>query len=138
MGITGAFVAVIGPFIGIFADKKNCINIIYKIIYNFLYLFYISLLWFAKPSENYLIFTLVIVALANLFYELSLIFYNSILKNISSNSNLGKSSGAGFALGYIGGILILIICIKIFIDNNTLPFGSFKRKCTKYKSYLLW
>ena len=24
MGITGAFVAVIGPFIGIFADKKNC------------------------------------------------------------------------------------------------------------------
>ena len=34
-----------------------------------------------------------------------------------------KSSGISFALGYIGGILILIVCIKIFIDNDSLPFG---------------
>ena len=81
-----------------------------------------TLLWFSKPSEKYLLFTLIIVASANFFYELSLIFYNSILKRISEPSNLGKSSGFSFALGYIGGILILIICIKIFIDNDVLPF----------------
>ena len=83
MGITGAFVAVIGPFIGIFADKKNC-RILFIRLFTIFCIFFTSLLWFAKPSENYLIFSLVIVALANLFYELSLIFYNSILKNISS------------------------------------------------------
>ena len=60
------------------------------------------------------------------FYELSLIFYNSILKRISNSNNLGKSSGFSFALGYIGGILILIICIKVFIDNEVLPFGLSK------------
>ena len=64
--------------------------------------------------------------MANFFYELSLIFYNSILKRISKTSDLGKSSGFSFALGYIGGILILIICIKIFIDNDVLPFGLSK------------
>ena len=71
-------------------------------------------------------FTLIIVATANFFYELSLIFYNSILKRISNSNNLGKSSGFSFAFGYIGGILILIICIKIFIDNDVLPFGLSK------------
>ena len=136
MGITGAFVAVIGPFIGIFADKKNC-RILFIRLFTIFCIFFTSLLWFAKPSENYLIFSLVIVALANLFYELSLIFYNSILKNISNNSNLGKSSGVGFALGYIGGILILIICIKIFIDNDTLPFGLSKENAQNIRATCL-
>ena len=136
MGITGAFVAVIGPFIGIFADRKNC-TILFIRLFTIFCIFFTSLLWFAKPSENYLIFSLIIVALANLFYELSLIFYNSILKNISNNSNLGKSSGAGFALGYIGGILILIICIKIFIDNDTLPFGLSKENAQNIRATCL-
>ena len=69
---------------------------------------------------------MIIVASANFFYELSLIFYNSNLKRIWKPSNLGKSSGFSFALGYIGGILILIICIKIIIDNDILPFGLSK------------
>ena len=69
---------------------------------------------------------MLIVGLANIFYELSLIFYNSILKKISQSKNLGKSSGFSFALGYIGGIIILLISIKIFIDNNSLPFGLSK------------
>jgi len=92
----------------------------------FIMYFLTSFLWFSKPSEKYLFYTLIIVGLANFFYELSIIFYNSILKKISSSKNLGKSSGFGFALGYIGGILILIVCIKIFIDNDTLPFGLTK------------
>ena len=75
-------------------------------------------MWLSKPSESYILYALVIVGIANLFYELSLIFYNSLLKDISKNKNLGKSSGFGFALGYIGGILILIISIKFFIDTD--------------------
>ena len=83
-------------------------------------------MWFSKPSEKYLIYTLLIVGLANIFYELSLIFYNSTLKKISEDSILGKSSGFSFALGYIGGILVLLLSIKIFIDNDNLPFGLLK------------
>ena len=79
-----------------------------------------TLLWFSKPSQSFLLYTLVIVGIANLFYELSLVFYNSLLKNISTEENLGKSSGFGFALGYVGGIVILLISIKLFIDTNNL------------------
>ncbi len=122
IGITGVIVAIIGPLLGSFADKKNYTEFFIK-IFTIICISLTCLLWFSKPSEKYLLYTLLIVGLANIFYELSLIFYNSTLKKISESENLGKSSGFSFALGYIGGIIILIICIKIFIDNNTLPFG---------------
>ena len=125
IGITGLLVALIGPLIGSFADKKNCTEFFIK-LFTIICIILTSFLWFSKPSEKYLLYTLIIVALANFFYELSLIFYNSILKRISNSNNLGKSSGFSFALGYIGGILILIICIKVFIDNEVLPFGLSK------------
>jgi len=80
---------------------------------------------------------LVIVGIANLFYELSLIFYNSILKDISKNKNLGKSSGFGFALGYMGGILILLISIKLFIDTDSLPFGLIKEESQNIRAIAL-
>ena len=125
IGFTGLLVALIGPLIGSFADKKNCTEFFIK-LFTIICIILTSFLWFSKPSEKYLLYTLIIVALANFFYELSLIFYNSILKRISNSNNLGKSSGFSFALGYVGGILILIVCIKIFIDNDVLPFGLSK------------
>jgi len=125
IGITGILVAIIGPILGSFADKKNYTEFFIK-LFTIICISLTALLWFSKPSEKYLLFTLIIVASANFFYELSLIFYNSILKRISKPNDLGKSSGFSFALGYIGGILILIVCIKIFIDNDVLPFGLSK------------
>ena len=122
VGITGFLVSIIGPIAGSFADKKNRIVFFIR-FFSLMCIFFTALLWFSKPSQSYLLYTLVIVGIANLFYELSLIFYNSLLKDISTNKNLGKSSGFGFALGYIGGIAILLISIKLFIDNNNLPFG---------------
>ena len=125
IGTTGILVAIIGPILGSIADKKNYTELFIK-LFTIMCISLTALLWFSKPSEKYLLFTLIIVASANFFYELSLIFYNSILKRIAEPSDLGKSSGFSFALGYIGGILILIICIKIFIDNDVLPFGLSK------------
>ncbi len=122
IGATGVLVAIIGPILGSYADKKNFTEFFIK-LFTIICISLTTLLWFSKPSEKYLLFTLIVVALANFFYELSLIFYNSILKRISNTKDLGKSSGFSFALGYIGGILILIICIKVFIDNEVLPFG---------------
>ena len=122
IGITGFLVAIIGPITGSFADKKNRIVFFIR-CFSLLCILFTALLWFSKPSQSYLIYTLVIVGIANLFYELSLIFYNSLLKTITTDKNLGKSSGFSFALGYIGGIIILLISIKLFIDTDSLPLG---------------
>ena len=136
IGITGFLVAIIGPIIGSFADKKNRV-IFFIRFFSLLCIFFTGLLWFAKPDQSYLLYTLIIVGIANLFYELSLIFYNSLLKDITTNKNLGKSSGFGFALGYIGGIVILIISIKLFIDTNNLPFGLTKEDSQNVRAIAL-
>ena len=86
IGITGFLVAIIGPIIGSFADKKNRIVFFIR-CFSLLCILFTSLLWFSKPSQSYLVYTLVIVGIANLFYELSLIFYNSLLKDISTSKN---------------------------------------------------
>jgi len=136
IGITGFLVAIIGPIVGSFADKKNKI-VFFVRCFSLLCILFTALLWFSKPSQSYLLYTLVIVGIANLFYELSLIFYNSLLKDISKNKNLGKSSGFGFALGYIGGIIILLISIKIFIDTDNLPFGLTKEESENVRAITL-
>ena len=136
IGVTGFFVALIGPIAGSFADKKNKIVFFIR-CFSLLCILFTSLLWFSKPSPSYLLYTLVIVGIANLFYELSLIFYNSLLKDISTSKNLGKSSGFGFALGYIGGIVILLISIKLFIDNDSLPFGLTKEESQNIRAVAL-
>ena len=136
IGITGFLVAIIGPIIGSFADKKNRV-IFFIRFFSLLCIFFTGLLWFSKPHQSYLLYTLIIVGVANLFYELSLIFYNSLLKDITTDKNLGKSSGFGFALGYIGGIAILIISIKLFIDTNNLPFGLTKEDSQNVRAIAL-
>ena len=136
IGITGFLVAIIGPIVGSYADKKNRIVFFFR-CFSLLCILFTSLLWFAKPSQSYLLYTLIIVGVANLFYELSLIFYNSLLKDISTSKNLGKSSGFGFALGYIGGIVILLISIKLFIDTDNLPFGLVKKESQNIRAIAL-
>ena len=136
IGITGFFVAVIGPIVGSFADKKNRIVFFIR-CFSLLCILFTTLLWFSKPSQSYLLYTLVIVGVANFFYELSLIFYNSLLKDITTGKNLGKSSGFGFALGYIGGIVILLISIKLFIDTDNLPFGLIKEESQNIRAIAL-
>tara|TARA_Y100000590_G_scaffold369210_1_gene430305 strand:+ start:968 stop:2197 length:1230 start_codon:yes stop_codon:yes gene_type:complete len=125
IGLTGIAVALVGPYLGNFADKKN-LSVTLLRLFTMLCIFFTCILWFAKPSIDYLMLTIIIVALANFFYEISLIFYNSILKNITDNKNLGKSSGFGFGFGYLGGIIILFICIKLFIDTDYPLFGISK------------
>ena len=136
IGITGFLVAIIGPIVGSFADKKNKV-VFFVRCFSLLCIIFTTFLWFSKPSQSFLLYTLIIVGIANLFYELSLIFYNSLLKDISINKNLGKSSGFGFALGYIGGIIILLISIKLFIDTDNLPFGLTKEESKNIRAIAL-
>ena len=136
IGITGFLVAVTGPIIGSTGDRKNKI-VFFVRFFSLLCILFTALLWFSKPSPSYLLYTLIIVGIANFFYELSLIFYNSLLKNISKSKNIGKSSGFGFALGYIGGIIILLISIKLFIDTDALPFGLSKEESKNIRAITL-
>ena len=127
-GLCGILIALTGPLLGNIADKKpkGKINLLH--IFTILCILITCLFWFAKPSTNYILFTLIIFLLSNYCYEAATIFYNSLLKNCSNENNIGKTSGAAFALGYIGSVPILLFTLYVFVLPDTIPFGLDKSK----------
>jgi UMF1 family MFS transporter len=119
ISISGFLVAISGPFLGVIADKKNINSFILKIS-TFTCIIFTTLLWFSKPEPKYIFFALFIVCIANYFYELSSIFYNSILINTTNQKKLGFASGISFALGYFGGVIALLITINFIIQSDYL------------------
>ena len=127
-GLCGILIALTGPLLGNIADKKPKGKINLLQIFTILCILTTCLFWFAKPMSNYILFTLIIFLLSNYCYEAASIFYNSLLKNCSNENNIGKTSGLGFALGYIGSIPILLFILYVFVLPDTIPFGLDKSK----------
>jgi UMF1 family MFS transporter len=127
-GLCGLLIALTGPLLGNIADKKpkGKINLLH--MFTLLCILITCLFWFAKPETNYILFTLIIFLLSNYCYEAATIFYNSLLKNCSNENNIGKTSGAAFALGYIGCVPILLFTLYVFVLPDTIPFGLDKSK----------
>jgi UMF1 family MFS transporter len=64
--------------------------------------------------------TLISFAVANYFYEGGLTFYNSLLADVSSSHNIGKISGIGVGVGYLGAIFGLLVVMPI-TEGNIIP-----------------
>ena len=127
-GLCGILIALTGPLLGNIADKKPKGKINLLQLFTVLCILLTCLFWFAKPMSNYILFTLIIFFLSNYCYEAATIFYNSLLKNCSNENNIGKTSGLGFALGYIGSIPLLLFTLYVFVLPDTIPFGLDKSK----------
>jgi UMF1 family MFS transporter len=64
-----------------------------------------------------IIIALIFFGAANFFYEGGIAFYNALLRSVSSRENIGQTSGLGVGLGYIGGIVGLLIVFPIVKGN---------------------
>ena len=127
LSISGLALAFLAPIIGIYSDiiKRRKVFLIISSCLTCLFAF---LLWFADTNKNIILFILIIIGLGNVFFEISTVFYNALLKKVSDKNNIGKISGIAWSLGYIGGIVSLIICFLLFINPEKPVFGLDKEK----------
>lgn len=79
--------------------------------------------WFVFPSPNYLILGVTLIALANLFFEFAGVNYNAMLRQISTPASVGRISGLGWAMGYVGGIAALALVLVGFVQPDVGWFG---------------
>ena len=70
-------------------------------------------LFFVQEAPSFFVVGIVIIALTNVFSEIAAVNYNAMLVQVSTSKNVGKISGIGWGLGYIGGIVALIIVVVI-------------------------
>jgi len=82
-----------------------------------------GLLWFAEPGVDSTVFALSVAFFATLGAEMALIFYSAMLPDLVSQERMGRWSGWGWGLGYVGGLLGLMAALFVFVQPEGAFFG---------------
>ncbi|WP_084370831.1 MFS transporter [Reichenbachiella faecimaris] len=114
-------VAFISPWLSGMADYGGKKKFFLKL---FTYLGAIStagLFWFRGDNVEY---GIICSVLAGVGYSGSLVFYNSYLPEITTESEYDQLSAKGYAYGYIGSVLLLLVSFAMIIMHETLGFEA--------------
>ena len=79
--------------------------------------------FFVQPHESYLLLGCMLIAAGHVFFELASVNYNAMLLQISTKHTIGKISGFGWAAGYLGGIVALLLVYFGLIKPDVGVFG---------------
>jgi len=75
-------------------------------------------MWFGKPGDPSLIPPLLLAyAIATIGVEFATVFNNAMMPSLVPPNQIGRLSGTGWATGYIGGILSLILVLGFLAAN---------------------
>jgi len=118
----GFLVAAIAPITGQRADagghrKRNLA------IWSGLVIAVMLAMFTVKNDPSYLWIALVLLATGAVFQEFAVVSYNAMLPQVSTPETIGRVSGFGWAMGYFGGIFLLLICYVGFIAPDVGWFG---------------
>jgi len=80
------------------------------------------LMFFIQPGGHWLAGLLFIVA--NLAFGASIVFYNSYLPNIASEDRRDYVSSYGWAMGYLGGGILLLLNLVMYLFSDKLGLSS--------------
>lgn len=83
-----------------------------------------ALCFFVFPRPEFLLLGVTLIALGNVFFEFAGVNYNAMLAQISNPRNIGKVSGFGWGMGYLGGIVALLIVLQLFVQPSFDWFGA--------------
>ena len=120
-GIAGLFIALLSPFLGSLADatgpRKPWIFLfsVFGVIGSFA-------LWWAAPSavsEVSVLTVLIAFSLAMIGFEFAAVFNNAMMPDLVPRERLGRLSGNAWALGYVAGLLTLVIVLLTMATNSS-------------------
>ncbi|MDO5025125.1 MAG: MFS transporter [Trueperella sp.] len=121
LGIAGVVIAVVAPALGQAVDRSGKRATVLTGT-TLLTALVTALLFFVTPGER-LWLGLFLLALGNILFETGSVVYNAIITDLTDTKNVGRVSGFGWGLGYIGGIVLLLILFVGFIDPEVGWFG---------------
>lgn len=121
-GIAGLIVALIAPVLGQRSDRtgRTVFNLRWQ---TWLIAALAAALFFVRPTPDYLWLGLGILGVASIIGELANVNYYSLIDEISTKDNVGRVSGFGWGMGYLGGIVALLVLYFGFISPEVGLFG---------------
>ena len=122
LGIAGFFVAILAPVTGQRADaggrRKLSVG-----VWTGLTVLIMAAMFAVKDEYQYLWLGLVLLGLGSIFFEFAEVSYNAMLRQVATPANIGRVSAFGWAMGYFGGIVLLLVCYVGFIHPDVGWFG---------------
>jgi MFS transporter, UMF1 family len=80
-------------------------------------------LWWIHPEPGDLGLALMLIVIANVALEVGQVFLNAMLPDLAPAGRIGRWSGWSIGLGYLAGIVALLIILLGFIQAEPPPFG---------------
>lgn len=118
----GALIALLAPVTGQRADRSGR-RTFWLTVNTLLVVAVSAAMFFVRPDPSYLWLGMLLLAAGNIFFEFASVNYNAMLNQIATPTTLGRVSGLGWGLGYIGGIVLLLIVYLGLIQPDVGIFG---------------
>lgn len=122
--ITAISVALCSPILGALADQGN-LRKTFLFISTVMTVIGAAALYFIQPGQ--IMAALVWFVISNIAFELTMVFYNAFLPEIAPKEMIGRISGLGWGVGYIGGLMAMVIAMIGFINTEVPWFGLSKQ-----------
>lgn len=131
--ITTLLVALSGPVFGTIADNKGFKKPVFalSIIVGSIGCFVLGL------TREWLLF-LIIFVIAKYCFSVSLIFYDSMLTDVTSDDRMDAVSSQGYAWGYIGSCIPFVACLGIVLGSGSLGISMEMAMAIAFAIVALW
>ena len=114
-------VAVIAPVLGAIADHRALKK---RMLAVFLLIGVAATLLMTTIGKGDWLYALVLFMVANVGVAATLVFYDSLLPHIAAPDELDRVSTAGFAIGFIGGGVLLLINLAWILSPSTFGLAD--------------
>ena len=126
-------VAVLGPVLGGFSDRKGRKKPIFITVITLGAAACLSM-GLAKSWISFL----VIFIIARIGYQLSLVIYDSMLGDVTSEDRMDSVSSSGYAWGYIGSCIPFIICLVLVLQSGRIGLSQGQAMTIAFIIVALW
>lgn len=117
--ITGVCIAVLAPILGSMADGSGK-KLRWIWLFSVLYVTGSMGLWWTAPEGFSVIWALFFFGIGLIGMEFATIFTNSYLPELHPDPDeRGRISGSGWAFGYLGGVIALVVMLMLFQAGDT-------------------
>ncbi|MGW0174666.1 MFS transporter [Rhodococcus sp. NPDC003322] len=124
LGAAGLLIALLAPVTGQRADaagrRKRSLALLTTTVVGCM-----LAMFFVQDDHHYLWLGLGLLGVGSVLFELAQVPYFAMLRQVSTPENIGRVSGFGWAMGYFGGIVLLLVCYFGFIVGDGDTRGLF-------------
>jgi MFS transporter, UMF1 family len=135
--LAAVIVAIMGPVLGAIADYRGAKK---RLLAVSLAIGVTATAMMAGITRGGWEYAAAVFVVSNIAFAASLVFYDSLLPHITSHGELDRVSTAGYAVGYIGGGVLLIINLLWILSPQTfgLPDAAAATKLSFFSVAVWW